>query len=78
MNKMNKRLLVLILSISSVVAYGYALGGLGGFLLGRGSVTYVVLGLTGGTACALGALKIWREYLKEVFGEPPEEQGPPT
>ncbi|EHM09340.1 hypothetical protein TheveDRAFT_0153 [Thermanaerovibrio velox DSM 12556] len=73
---MNKRLLVLVLSISSVAAYGYALGGLGGFLLGRGSVTYVVLGLAGGTGCALLALKLWREYLKEVFGETPKQQGP--
>ena len=77
---MNLRLVVLVLSIGSVVGYGYALGGLGGYLLGRGNPWYVAGGLVGGTVAALGALRLWKAYLRELEAEalsleetPPEE-----
>lgn len=63
---MNRRLAVLILSIGSVVGFGYALGGLGGYLLGKGDMRYVAGGLTGGFAAALGALRLWKDYLAEL------------
>lgn len=74
---MNLRLLVLILSIGSVTAYGYALGGLMAYVVsGRPNWPYMIWGLAGGTLCALLALRLWRIYIKDLASQPPEGQGP--
>lgn len=63
--KMNKRIVVLILSISSITCYGYALGGLGAHIMGGGDMYVIAAGLIGGTFCAWLALKLWRQFLDE-------------
>lgn len=57
------RLLVLILSLGSVVAYGRALGEFGGYLLGKGNLSIALGALLGGTVAGLGALGLWRRHL---------------
>ncbi len=69
---MNRRISVLCLSIGTIVAYGYALGGLGGYMFGRGRPLLVAAGLIGGTLCAWLALHIWRVYLDEIAAEDAE------
>ncbi len=66
---MNKRLTVLFLSFSTIVAYGYALGGLGSYAMGVPKPLPIAVGLAGGTLCAYLALKIWRLYLAEIEEE---------
>lgn len=66
---MQKRLLVLFLSFGTIIAYGYALGGLGGYMFGEGRPMVIAAGLLGGTALAVAALKIWRIYLDDIERE---------
>lgn len=63
---MNKRLIVLCLSFGAIIGYGYALGGLGGYLMGKGKPLIIAAGLIGGTICVVVALKLWRVYLDEL------------
>lgn len=81
--KMNKRLVVLILSFSTIICYGYALGGLGARIMGRGDLYVIPAGFIGGTLCAWLALRLWRQFLDELDEEAslaagdknPEEKG---
>ena len=57
------RQFVLLLSMGTIVLYGYALAGMGGYLLGRGRIDYIIFGLLGGSVSAWGALFFWRKYL---------------
>ena len=57
------RQFVLLLSMGTIVLYGYALAGMGGYLLGRGRINYIIFGLLGGSVSAWGALFFWRKYL---------------
>lgn len=66
---MNKRIVVLILSISTITCYGYALGGLGAHVMGGEGLYVAAAGLIGGTFCAWLALKLWRQYLDEHCDE---------
>ena len=66
---MNKRLIVLFLSFSTIIAYGYTLGGLGSYAMGVPKPLPIAAGLIGGTLCAYLALKIWRLYLTEIEAE---------
>lgn len=66
---MNKRLIVLILSISTIVAYGYALGGLGSYAMGVPKPVPIAAGLVCGTVFAAAALKLWKGYLEELEQE---------
>lgn len=66
---MNKRIAVLILSFGSIIGYGYALGGLGGYLVGQGRPWVIAAGLAGGTVAAGAALAVWRKYLDELERE---------
>ncbi len=59
------RLIVLVLSLGSIFFYGKALGGLGGYLVERGDPWLIVLGLGGGTLCALGALFLWKRFMEK-------------
>ena len=47
---------VTLLCVATIVGYGYAVAGMGGYLLGHGNLTYIVAGLLGGTACGVLAL----------------------
>lgn len=66
---MKKRIAVLILSFATIIAYGYALGGLGSYAMGVPKPVPIALGLTGGTVCGYAAIKIWRVYLAELEKE---------
>lgn len=66
---MNKRLAVLVLSISTIVAYGYALGGLGSYAMGVPKPVPIAAGLLLGTIFAAAALKLWKVYLAELERE---------
>ena len=57
------RHIVLLLSMATVVLFGYALAGFGGYLINRGRMDYIVFGLAGGFACAAAALALWKRYL---------------
>jgi hypothetical protein len=61
------RIIVLLLSIATIVLYGYALAGVGGFLIGKGRLDYIIWGLTGGTGTAVAALWIWKRSLHLYF-----------
>lgn len=67
------RFIVLILSMATVVLYGYALAGLGGFFFGRGRPDYIIFGLGAGTFSAAAALILWRKFLLMIEKE--EEKG---
>ena len=69
------RFIVLLLSMGSVVLFGYALAGMGGYLLGRGRIDYIVTGLLGGFTAAIAALILWRKYLDMIFSEDNHEKG---
>lgn len=62
------RSLVTALSIGAIAGYGCALAGLGGFLLGRGNMDYIVWGLLGGTVSGAAALYLFHEH-PEAFYE---------
>lgn len=57
------RFFVLLLSMSAVVFFGYALAGLAGFLVGRGRVDYIVFGLSLGFVSTTASLLLWRRWL---------------
>ena len=63
------RLFVLLLSMASVVFYGYALAGYGGAIFGRGRPDYVLWGLTAGTICGVLALLLWRKWMPHFIEE---------
>ncbi|MDD2206467.1 MAG: hypothetical protein WCQ97_04230 [Aminobacterium sp.] len=60
---------VLLLSFATIICYGYALAGLGGFFLGKGNVLYIGLGLPGGTVCGILAIWLWKKYLHALQEE---------
>jgi hypothetical protein len=66
---MYKRLLVLFLSFGTIIAFGYALGGLGGYMFDQGKPLVIAAGLIGGVVSAILALKIWRTYLNDIDRE---------
>lgn len=66
---MKKRLTVLFLSFSTIIAFGYALGGLGSWAMGHPKPFTIAAGLIIGCACAWLALRIWRVYLAEIQEE---------
>jgi hypothetical protein len=72
---MFKRISVLLLSFGSIIGYGYALGGLGGYLFDRGRPLVIAAGLIGGTISAIAAIAVWRRYLEDIRREC-EEDGP--
>ncbi|MDD2452382.1 hypothetical protein [Aminivibrio sp.] len=68
------RLIVLLLSMGSVVLFGYALAGMGGYLLGKGRLDYVFTGLLGGFGAAVAALLLWKKYLDMILMEDTREK----
>ncbi len=68
------RLIVTVLSMGTIAAYGYALAGLGGFFFGKGSLHYIIWGLIGGTICGAAAIILWRKNITEFYvQDSPEE-----
>lgn len=64
--------MVLFLSFGTIIAFGYALGGLGGYMFDRGKPLVIAAGLGGGIVSALLALKVWRIYLDDMEREDKE------
>jgi hypothetical protein len=60
------RLFILMLSMGSVGAYGYALAGYVGRFWGKGRMDYIVWGLLLGTGCAALALWLWKRWLRAL------------
>lgn len=61
--------MVLFLSFGTIIAFGYALGGLGGYIFDRGKPLVIAAGLGGGIVLAILALKVWRVYLDDLEKE---------
>ena len=62
------RLIILMLSMGSVAAVGYALAGWGVvFLGGEINYTYVIGGLVGGTISAILSLWLWQRWLLNEY-----------
>ncbi len=61
------RFFVMLLSMATVILYGYALAGMGGYLWGRGRVDYILWGLVAGTLCGLAALYLWKTHPQAFF-----------
>jgi len=54
--------LVLILSILTVVFFGYAIAGIGSFFYGVGRLDLILLGLIGGISSGACALILWLKF----------------
>lgn len=63
------RQFVTLLCVATIVAYGYAIAGMGGYLMGRGNLSYIVWGLLGGTACAVAALWLFKTHPEDFFND---------
>lgn len=63
------RFIVLLLSMGAVAMYGYALAGMGSYLLGKGRLDYIVFGLGAGITATTAALFLWRKYLVSLSKE---------
>ena len=57
------RLFITILSMTSVIAFGYALAGYAGYALGRGRKDYIVLGLALGFLTGSLSLWLWKRWM---------------
>ena len=63
------RFTVLLLSMGTVVLFGYALAGLGGYFFARGRPDYIFFGLAGGILSSAAALLLWKKYLVTLENE---------
>lgn len=63
------RIIVLLLSMGTVILYGYALAGMGGFLFGKGRMDYIVWGLSFGSITATAALWLWKRTMHLYFDD---------
>ncbi|MDR1471112.1 MAG: hypothetical protein LBS75_01175 [Synergistaceae bacterium] len=61
-----KRLLTLMASMGAITCYGYALGGVGGYLVGQGRPFAAAAGVVSGSVLALAAVLIWKGYLSDL------------
>ena len=60
---MGMRHAVLVLSMGTVVLYGYALAGLGGYMMGRGRPDYFAFGLIFCTLSGAASIFLWKKYI---------------
>jgi hypothetical protein len=67
------RLFILFLSMSCVIAYGYALAGYLSGQFGQYKENYIIWGLLVGTACGVLAMYLWKKHMDEWF-EPTDEE----
>jgi hypothetical protein len=70
-----KRIGTLLMSMAVIVFYGYALGGLGGYLFGQGRPFTIAWGLSGGSVLAYAALRLWQSYLRDVDSAAGRDEG---
>jgi hypothetical protein len=63
------RLFILVLSMLCVGAFGYALAGYGGYLVGKGRPDYIAWGLGVGVLCGAAAIALWKKWLKAMDAE---------
>lgn len=68
------RLIVLLLSMSTVVLYGYALAGLGGYFWGHGRMDYILWGLGLGTFLGAVSLYLVWKFHSAFFKEDGQEK----
>ena len=68
------RLFITTLSMSSVIAFGYALAGYAGYAFGRGRKDYIVIGIVAGILTSSLALWLWKRWMP-YFLEAPSEDG---
>jgi hypothetical protein len=61
-----KRLTCLLCSMGTLGCYSYLIGGVGGYLFGRGRPFTALTGFVCGTLLAFAAIKSWRCYLKDI------------
>ena len=61
-----KRIITLLCSMGTIVCYGYLIGGVGGYLFGKGRPILALCGFLSGTILAGIALRIWKSYLVDV------------
>jgi hypothetical protein len=76
-----KRIATLICSMTVIVCLGYAIGGAGGYLVGKGRPLVILLGLSGGAVFTCASLRIWQAYLKDAAilnARDEEGEGPPS
>ena len=57
------RLFITVLSMISVIAFGYALAGYAGYALGHGRKDYIVLGLALGFLTGSLSLWLWKRWM---------------
>jgi hypothetical protein len=63
------RLFILLLCMFCVGAFGYALAGYGGSLVGKGRPDYIAWGLGVGVLCGATAIVLWKKWLKTMDEE---------
>ena len=59
----------MILCFGAIIAFGYALGGLGSYMMGIKKPLVIAVGLVSGVAASYLALRVWRSYLDEIAAE---------
>ncbi|MEG1641694.1 MAG: hypothetical protein RR272_01145 [Synergistaceae bacterium] len=64
-----KRIAVLMLSFATLISFGKAIKGLGGYLINQGNPLLIATGLTSGIVFACLAIKIWKSYLNDIEKE---------
>ena len=67
------RISTLILCLVTLVGFGYALSGLAGYLLGKGSPSLIVKGSLLGIVTSWLSLHLWKRYLA-LLAETPEDK----
>lgn len=68
------RFIVLLLSLSTMIFYGKAVAGMGGYLAGQGRPDLIILGLLAGTVSAVAALVLWKKHPNSFFRDDSQDR----